>query len=209
MRCGMKYVPSILAAAAAILIAATWLEAVAEHRGALLGSALALAVAAAIFAAVAPSRTPVRPAPISPAPAAAGSPPGPGLGHSRDADIVSFLSLLQENGRFVDFLMDDITAYPDAQIGAAARIVHQGCRGVLEKHFAISPACESAEGTVISVPASYRGDEYRLSGRITGEPPFTGRVVHRGWKTAAVKLPRVSAPDGEIPNIAPTEVEIS
>ena len=131
-----------------------------------------------------------------------------GNGHTEGAEAIGLLSALQEQGRLVDFLMDDITSYPDAQVGAAARIVHHGCRAVLNQHFAITPVCESAEGAMISVPVSFRGDEYRLSGSLSGSAPFTGSVVHRGWKTSKVKLPRTVVPAGVLPNIAPAEVEV-
>src|SRR4051794_38071028 len=76
----------------------------------------------------APSKAQAEPArPAAPAPAAARA----------DAEIVSFLAMLQERGRLVDFLMDDINAYNDAQVGAAARVVHAGCRRVLQEHFNI------------------------------------------------------------------------
>ena len=52
-----------------------------------------------------------------------------------EAEIVSFLATLQEQGRLIDFLMDDITTYDDGQVGAAARVVHQGCKAALQEHF--------------------------------------------------------------------------
>ena len=63
-----------------------------------------------------------------------------------DAEIVSFLATLQARGRLVDFLMDDINAHDDAQVGAAARVVHAGCKAVLEEHFRRRPGREESEG---------------------------------------------------------------
>ncbi len=126
-----------------------------------------------------------------------------------DAEIVHFLSMLQEKGRLVDFLMDDINAYSDAQVGAAARVVHAGCKGVLKDHFSINPVRPEPEGSTVQVPAGYSADEYRLVGKIAGSAPFTGVLVHRGWKTDIVKLPqllRVAA--DRLPAIAPAEVEV-
>lgn len=141
------------------------------------------------------------------APAAAAAPPPPEPATQAEAEIVSFLALLQEKGRLVDFVMDDITAYPDAQVGAAARVVHAGCKAVLAEHFRITPVRTENEGTKISVPTGYPADAYRLVGRISGEPPFSGTLVHRGWQTDKVKLPRVVAGD-RLPAIAPAEVEL-
>ena len=91
-----------------------------------------------------------------------------------EAEVISFLAALQEKGRLVDFLMDDVTTYDDSQVGAAARVVHEGCRTALNDCFNIVPVSESPEGTTISVPESHRADEYRLTGKLSGQPPFNG-----------------------------------
>ena len=126
-----------------------------------------------------------------------------------DAEIVSFLAMLQARGRLVDFLMDDINTYDDAQVGAAARVVHAGCKAALLEHFRISPVRAESEGATVQVAAGYLPDEYRLVGKISGPAPFSGVLVHHGWKTDAVNLPRVlrNSPD-RLPAIAPAEVEL-
>lgn len=136
------------------------------------------------------------------------APPGPAAARA-DAEIVSFLAMLQEKGRLVDFLMDDINPYNDAQVGVAARVVHAGCKRVLQEHFSIHPLRTEDEGSTVQVPAGYAADEYRLVGKIAGQAPFSGVLVHRGWKTDMVKLPQLlpSAP-GQLPAIAPAEVEL-
>jgi hypothetical protein len=117
--------------------------------------------------------------------------------------------MLQEKGRLVDFLMDDINAYNDAQVGAAARVVHAGCAGVLREYFRINHVRTEEEGSTVQVPAGYSADEYRLVGRIAGPAPFSGVLVHRGWRTDMVKLPQLlrGAAD-QLPAIAPAEVEV-
>jgi Domain of unknown function (DUF2760) len=128
---------------------------------------------------------------------------------SRAAEIVHFLAMLQEKGRLVDFLMDDINAYGDAQVGAAARVVHAGCKGVLQEHFSINPVRTEQEGSTVQVPAGYSADEYRLVGKIAGSAPFSGVLVHRGWKTDRVKLPQLLRRAADpLPAIAPAEVEV-
>ena len=117
--------------------------------------------------------------------------PAPPEAKRADAEIVSFLAMLQEKGRLVDFLMDDINAFGDAQVGAAARVVHAGCKGVLQEHFSIHPVRAEPEGSTVQVPAGYSADEYRLVGKISGQAPFSGVLVHRGWKTDTVKLPQL------------------
>jgi hypothetical protein len=133
----------------------------------------------------------------------------PTRANQADAEIVSFLAMLQARGRLVDFLMDDINAYDDAQVGAAARVVHAGCKAALLEHFRISPLRPENEGATVQVAAGYSPDEYRLLGKISGQAPFSGVLVHHGWKTDVVNLPRVlrSSTD-RLPAIAPAEVEL-
>ncbi|HVZ07281.1 DUF2760 domain-containing protein [Rhodopila sp.] len=147
----------------------------------------------------APVAEAVRPAPPEPATAT----------KQADAEIVAFLGLLQAKGRLVDFLMDNINAYNDAQVGAAARVVHAGCRAVLDEHFQIVPIRTEKEQSRIEVPTGYAADEYRLLGKLTGQPPFTGALVHHGWRTDVVKLPAIlRGPADRLPAIAPAEVEL-
>ena len=133
----------------------------------------------------------------------------PPLANQADSEIVNFLAILQERGRFVDFLMDDITPYSDAQVGAAGRVLHEGCKAVLLEHFGIRPMREEGEGSKITIPTGYAPDDYRLVGKISGEAPFTGTLVHHGWRVEWVKLPRLlRASADRLPAIAPAEVEL-
>jgi len=126
------------------------------------------------------------------------------------AEVVTLLGVFQEKGRFIDFLMEDITPYDDTQVGSVARSVHQGCKAALHEHFGIEPVTTAAEGSEITVPPAYAADEFRLIGNLAGDPPFKGKLVHKGWKTTSVKLPRVlNAEAGHLPAIAPAQVEIA
>jgi len=130
-------------------------------------------------------------------------------GNRAEAEIVSFLATFQERGRLIDFLMDDITTYDDAHVGAAARVVHQGCKAALEEHFSIRPIREESEGSSVTIRAGYAADEYRLIGKISGPGAFSGTLLHHGWKTDWVNLPRlVRADPDRLPTIAPAEVEL-
>lgn len=133
-------------------------------------------------------------------------PPAPAANQA-EAEIVAFFGLLQEKGRLVDFLMEDITPYEDSEVGAAARVIHQGCQQVLKEYFNISPISEAEEGTQVTVAAGYSADQYRLVGKLAGEAPFTGTLLHKGWKTEFVKLPRIAS-SARLPSIAPAEVEL-
>ena len=130
-------------------------------------------------------------------------------GNREEAEIVSFLAIFQERGRLIDFLMDDITTYDDAQVGAAARVVHQGCKAALQEHFRIRPIREESEGSSVTIPAGYAADEYRLIGKISGPGAFSGTLIHHGWKTDSVNLPRlVRTGRDRLPTIAPAEIEL-
>jgi hypothetical protein len=148
-------------------------------------------------------------APPPPAAEPARPAPEPPQASRADAEVIQLLTMFQEKGRLVDFLMDDINAYADAQVGAAARVVHAGCKAVLAEHFSIHPVRTEQEGTTVQVPIGYSPDAYRLVGKIAGSAPFSGVLVHRGWKTNTVKLPRLMRGAADpLPAIAPAEVDV-
>lgn len=150
-------------------------------------------------------RTHAAPAPAPrPEPPAAQAPPPA----TAEADVVQFLGRLQEEGRLVDFAMEEIAGYSDEQVGAAARVVHQGVREVLRGAFDIRPVHGGEEGEEVVLAEDYDARVYRLVGKVPERPPFRGAVRHRGWKTAKVNLPRVSADPAAREVIAPAEVEI-
>jgi hypothetical protein len=145
----------------------------------------------------------------SPATAPVRPPPEQTQADGAGTAAAHFLAILQDKGRLVDFLMDDINGYSDAQVGAAARVVHTGCKAVLQEHFKISPLRTEPEGSTVQVPAGYSADEYRLVGRIAGSAPFSGVLVHHGWKTDMVQLPQLLRGSADqLPAIAPAEVEV-
>jgi len=195
---------SIVLVALAVLDAALGLYA--GRASAVVPFAIAAAAVLLLFAILAdrPKFEAGRPA----AGAVSAAPPAPAANQA-NAEVVNFLAILQEKGRLVDFLMEDIKGYSDAQVGAAARVLHDGCRAVLLEHFGIRPVREESEGSKVTVPAGYAPDEYRLVGKISGEAPFSGMLVHHGWRAEWVKLPRLLRTGGDrLPTIAPTEVEL-
>lgn len=129
-----------------------------------------------------------------------------------DAAVVQFLARLQEKGRLVDFIMDDIAAYDNESVGAAARIVHQGCCEVLHDCFTIEAIHEGEEMEAVSLADTYDSNSYRLIGKVPDSAPYNGLVLHRGWKTTQVKLPQLAnTTDNPALRavIAPAEVEIN
>jgi hypothetical protein len=153
------------------------------------------------------AQPPAPPAPPQPRPEA---PKAVKAEPTHTGEALILLSLLQEKGRFLDYVMEDITAFTDAQVAAASRVVHQGCSAVIKECLALSPTHEGKEGDRITLDKSSDPNRYRLLGKVPQEPPYTGVVVHRGWKTTKLALPRFTRavnPTG--PNvITPMEVEV-
>ncbi|HEY5703954.1 MAG TPA: DUF2760 domain-containing protein [Terrimicrobiaceae bacterium] len=200
----MKIYLQIAAVLLAVLNSILLIPAAAAYTFPITSAALALAVAVLLLSFLSGDR---KAAARATPPVAAQPPPPPAS--QAEAEVVAFVGLLQEKGRLVDFLMEDVASYDDAQVGAAARVVHQGCRAILNEHFKIAPISEAEEGSRITLPSGYEADEYRLMGKISGEPPFTGTLLHKGWKTESVKLPRIiKTSEKHLPSIAPAQVEL-
>jgi hypothetical protein len=138
-------------------------------------------------------------------PQASAAPPSvPPDGPDRAMQI---LALLQRDGRLIDFLMEDITPYSDAQVGAAVRDVHAGCSQILRKYFTLRPVLDGEEGAATTVEQSVDPARVKVVGNTTGAPPLRGVVRHRGWEAMKFELPPLPATGRTV--IAPAEVEVS
>ena len=120
---------------------------------------------------------------------------------------LQLLALLQRDARLIDFVQEDVAAYADADIGVAARIVHEGCRKVLREYFTIAPVRSEAEGSRISLDAGFDAAAIRLTGNVVGSAPFKGSVSHRGWRATDVRLPKLAA-SHDVTVLAQAEVEL-
>ena len=127
-----------------------------------------------------------------------------------EAEIVAFLALLQEQGRLVDFVKEDVAGASDQQLGVAARVVHAGCRKVLEEYFEIAAIHTGNEGDNVVLASGYDAAAHRLLGAVPENPPYTGKLLHPGWVARSVKLPRVTGTTDQRPwpVLAPAEVEL-
>jgi hypothetical protein len=124
-----------------------------------------------------------------------------------ERSALQLLALLQREGRFVDFLQQDIASFPDAEIGVAARVVHEGCRKALLAHAEIAPVRVEDEGQKVRLEAGFDADEVKLVGDVRGEPPYAGVLRHRGWRARKLELPRIVG-DHDPRVLAPAEVEL-
>jgi hypothetical protein len=179
---------------------------------------LPVPAAPSIDAAPSPPAPPVQPAVVAStaeqAPAPRGELPGKQADLSEAERLaachrgaVQLLSLLQREGRLLDFVMETIDAYSDAQVGAAVRDIHRGCRRALQDHLKILPIRSEPDEAVVRIPAGYDPSQIRCVGRVTGKPPFEGVLRHHGWRTGGVALSDI--PSGHDPAvISPAEVEL-
>jgi len=125
---------------------------------------------------------------------------------SPDAAL-QLLTLLQQDARFIDFVKEDLSAYSDADIGAAARVVHEGSQKTLNNYFTLESVRTEDEETRITLPAGFNAAEVRLTGNVVGEAPFTGTLIHKGWKVSETKLPKI-AEGHDTSIVAMAEVEL-
>lgn len=122
-------------------------------------------------------------------------------------DALHLLAILQREGRLVDFLQEDMGGYSDADVGAAARAVHAGCRKALAACVPLVPVIDKDEGSGVTVEADQANRSVNLTGNLSGKGPFKGILCHRGWKATAVNLPEASS-SKDMSVIAPAEVEM-
>jgi hypothetical protein len=137
----------------------------------------------------------------------AAPPPPPRLKEPDATPALQLLGLLQREGRFIDFVEQDVTAFSDAEVGAAARVVHEGCRRALTSHSKIVPVRTEEEGSAVVLADAFDPAQVKLSGDVRGALPYRGHLRHRGWRVTELLLP--TAVDGHDPRIlAPAEVEL-
>ncbi|MGC1511114.1 DUF2760 domain-containing protein [Ketobacter sp.] len=131
----------------------------------------------------------------------------PALKTSDPDSALQLLGLLQQEARFIDFLNEDLTGFSDAEIGAVARVVHEGGKKLLDQYFSLQPVRSEDEESTVMLEAGFNSAENRVTGNVLGEPPFKGVLVHRGWRAVKADLPKLaSGHDARV--IAPAEVEL-
>jgi hypothetical protein len=122
--------------------------------------------------------------------------------------FLHLVSALQKEGRLMDFFNEDLSLYSDDQIGAAVRGIHESCVKTLGKYVTCGPVVDTAEGDSITIEAGFNPEEIRLTGNVSGEPPFTGIVRHKGWKANKTEVPTLSE-ESNPDVLAPAEVELT
>lgn len=118
---------------------------------------------------------------------------------------LQMLGILQRDSRLIDFIMEDISAYSDEQVGAAVRSLHSQCRDSLTRYLKLQPVIDGVEGTFTHTPAAEPG-LVKFIGNVPAGTPTGGVLRHKGWRAAAVELPELAGQDASV--IAPAEIEI-
>ncbi|MBU1170223.1 MAG: DUF2760 domain-containing protein [Proteobacteria bacterium] len=121
--------------------------------------------------------------------------------------FLHLISVLQKEGRLLDFFNEKLDQFDDAQIGSAVRKIHEDCSKTLSKYLALESVMPQNEGEIVTINAGFDPAEVKLTGKVVGDPPFKGLLRHKGWKTSKISIPTLSVQEN--PGvIAPAEVEI-
>ncbi|MEF1292052.1 DUF2760 domain-containing protein, partial [Vibrio sp. M260118] len=120
---------------------------------------------------------------------------------------MQLLSIMQQEARLIDFLQEDLTSFSDEEVGAAARVIHTGGQKVLSDYVTLEHIRNEEEETRVTIEEGFNPQQVRLTGNVTGNAPFKGTLVHKGWKASAMNLPKL-AEKHDASVIAPAEVEL-
>lgn len=120
---------------------------------------------------------------------------------------LQLLMLLQQDARLIDFVHEDLTGFSDSDVGAAARVVHEGSKKVLQQVFTFEAIRSEEEESRVTLAQGFNATENRLTGNVTGEAPFSGTLIHKGWRVKEVALPQL-AKEHDVYVVAPAEVEL-
>jgi hypothetical protein len=133
-------------------------------------------------------------------------PPAPAKAEPQPAYALQLLAILQRDSRLLDFLMEDIAAYEDDQVGAAVRSLHDQARDSLSRYLSLQPVIDGVEGAYTR-PATSDPVAVKFIGNVPAGKPEGGVLRHKGWRAAKVDLPSLN-PKQDATIIAPAEIEI-
>ena len=125
------------------------------------------------------------------------------------SDAITLLSSLQREARLLDIVNESLDQFSDDQIGAAARDVLKDTGKVIERMFGLVPMTDQGDGSELTTPAKFDPSEFRLTGNVTGEAPFSGTVAHHGWKATKCDVPKWSGDSSVELVVAPVELELT
>ncbi|MBZ2186562.1 MAG: DUF2760 domain-containing protein [Bryobacter sp.] len=125
---------------------------------------------------------------------------------------LQLLGLLQRDARLVDFLMEDISAYSDEQVGAAVRNIQENSRATLGRYLRLEPVIDGVEGAVTQLTAAGALRSEAAAIKLLGNVPADGNVKagllrHKGWKVEKIELPAMAG-KANLKILAPAEIEV-
>ncbi len=121
---------------------------------------------------------------------------------------LQLLAILQREGRLLDFLAEDVAGFSDADIGSAARVVHEGCKRGLADYIELAAVRSESEGDAVALEPGFDAQRTRVTGNVVGEPPYRGTLAHHGWQVTKIRMPElVDGHDARI--VAPAEVDVA
>jgi hypothetical protein len=123
-------------------------------------------------------------------------------------DAISLLAALQREARLIDLIQEPLSDYSDEQVGAAARDVLRDTREALARMVELQPVIDAEDGDEVETPPDFDAGCYRLTGNVSGEPPFKGSLAHHGWRAAKCDIPSWTGSEEAANVVAPVEIEI-
>ena len=124
------------------------------------------------------------------------------------SDAITLLAALQREARLIDLVQEPLSEYTDEQIGAAARDVLRDTREALARMVELQPVIDADDGAEVETPADFDAGCYKLTGNVSGDPPFKGVLAHHGWRAAKCEFPTWTGSDAAANLVAPVEIEV-
>jgi hypothetical protein len=135
-------------------------------------------------------------------------PPPPPPPPKPSPEPLLLLTLMQREGRLIDFLLENVDGADNETLGAGVRSIHQACQKVLKEHLDMEPVIKAEEKSVVEVKAGFDPSAIRLTGNVTGSPPFKGTLEHHGWRVTKIKVNKpAEGQDAFV--VHPAEVELA
>lgn len=135
------------------------------------------------------------------------TPPPPPPPPKPSPEPLLLLTLMQREGRLIDFLLENVDGADNETLGAGVRTIHQACQKVLKEHLDMEPVLKGEEKATVEVPAGFDPSAIRLTGNVTGSPPFRGTLEHHGWRVTKIKVNKpAEGQDAFV--VQPAEVEL-
>lgn len=123
------------------------------------------------------------------------------------AEPLWLLAILQREGRLLDFLLEDVSGYSNEDVGAAVRDIHAKSQKAIKEHLVLAAVLNQPEQANVEVPVGFDPSAIRLTGNVTGQPPFRGTLQHHGWRVTEIKIPRPAEGQDQF-IVQPAEVEL-